>query len=88
MAVQLTQFRSVRPFTAALENKMRGNPDERTIDDLLYLERWELHPLPGPAAALRVSQIRRANPALAAAIRDELAASHKHIVVNTQSNSQ
>jgi hypothetical protein len=83
MAVPLTHFRSARPFTAALERKIRGNPDERAIDDLLYLERWELHPLPGPAAALRVSQIRRANPELAAAIRAELMASDRHKVANT-----
>jgi hypothetical protein len=38
----------------------------------LFLERWEICPLPGSAAALRVSQIRRANPELAAAIRSEL----------------
>ena len=41
--------------------------------DLLYLERWEINPLPGAAAALRVLQLRRANPELAAEIRAEIA---------------
>lgn len=48
--------------------------DRACAEDLLFLERWELCPLPGPAAALRVAQLRRANPDLAAAIRAELAA--------------
>ncbi|HVE23509.1 MAG TPA: hypothetical protein VNC39_16175, partial [Acidocella sp.] len=38
----------------------------------LFLELWERAPTPGPAAALRVQQIRRANPELAAAIRHEI----------------
>jgi hypothetical protein len=88
MTMQLTLSHSARPLTAAVEREMRGDPDDRFIEDLLYLERWELHPLPGPAAASRVSQIRRANPALAVAIRDELATLYRHKVVNGYSNSQ
>jgi hypothetical protein len=46
--------------------------DEAAIRDLLFLEAWERQPTPDIAAALRVNQIRRANPELAAAIRAEL----------------
>ncbi len=46
--------------------------DDATAADFLFLERWEINPSPGAAAALRVVQIRRANPALAAEIRAEL----------------
>jgi hypothetical protein len=42
------------------------------VADLLFLEQWELRPSPGAAAALRVIQLRRANPDLAAEIRAEL----------------
>ncbi len=59
------------PFTEAVRAALR---EGAMSADLLFLERWELCPLPGTAAALRVSQIRRANPGLAAAIRAELAA--------------
>ena len=61
-----------QPCTRALR---RDWPHDRArAEDLLFLERWELCPQPGPAAALRIAQIRRANPDLAAAIRAELAA--------------
>ncbi len=45
---------------------------ERLSADLLFLENWERNPAPGTAAALRIGQIRRANPRLAAEIREEL----------------
>ncbi len=51
---------------------MEGVGDATSLADLLFLERWEMVPAPGPAAALRVSQIRRANPGLSAEIRAEL----------------
>jgi hypothetical protein len=60
------------PHTMTLQHIFSKTHDRRTMDDLLFLERWEICPLPGPAAALRVSQIRRANPELAATIRREL----------------
>jgi hypothetical protein len=40
--------------------------------DLLFLEAWEAAPRPEIGITLRVHQIRRANPVLAAAIRAEL----------------
>ena len=62
-----------RPVTAALQDAMPGIRDHTARDDLLFLERWEMAPLGGMAPALRVQQIRRANPELAEAIRAELA---------------
>ena len=60
------------PRTAAVQRALRDVYDETTTADLLFLEAWELHPSPGTAPALRVNQIRRANPSLAAEIRAEL----------------
>ena len=45
---------------------------ERLSADLQFLENWESNPAPGTAAALRIGQIRRANPDLAAEIRREV----------------
>ena len=45
---------------------------DRLSADLCFLENWESNPAPGTAAALRVGQIRRANPQLADAIRREV----------------
>ena len=61
------------PRTEAVRRAMRTYRDERSAWDLLFLEAWELEPSPGAAAALRVGQIRRANPELAAAVRAEVA---------------
>jgi hypothetical protein len=41
--------------------------------DLIFLEAWERDPAPGIAAVRRVGQIRRAQPLIAGAIRDEIA---------------
>ncbi len=60
------------PRTAALRRALQALRDARAADDLLFLESWEAHPLPGAGAALRIGQIRRANPGLAAEIRAEL----------------
>jgi hypothetical protein len=62
-----------RPLTRAVARALATLHDPASAADLLFLERWEASPLPGTAAALRVGQIRRANPALAAEIRAELA---------------
>ena len=60
------------PHTAALRLALPGIRDDGWAEDLLFLERWEMAPMPGAAAALRVQQLRRANPELAAAIRAEI----------------
>ena len=65
------------PCTAALQSALPAIRDHTARTDLLFLERWELCPQPGTALALRVQQIRRANPGLAAAIRAEIAALHR-----------
>jgi len=61
-------------WTAALRGALHRIHDRTARTDLLFLERWEMAPQPGTALALRVQQIRRANPELAAAIRAEVAA--------------
>jgi len=61
------------PLTNAVRRALRSVSDERAAMDLLFLEAWERQPLPGAAAALRVGQIRRANPELAAEVRAEIA---------------
>jgi hypothetical protein len=64
----------IGPLTFAVQRAVAGIRNTAMLADLLFLERWEIEPIPGAAAALRVSQIRRANPSLAAAVRAELAA--------------
>ena len=66
-----------RPMTRAVQRALEALRDPAAASDLLFLERWEICPLPGAAAALRVGQLRRANPTLAAEIRAELAARRK-----------
>lgn len=58
--------------TSALRRVWPAVTNWSAAEDLLFLERWEMDPLPGTAAALRVGQIRRANPELAAEIRAEV----------------
>ena len=62
------------PITLALRRVLNELRDESSVADLMFLERWEIAPMPGVASALRVSQIRRANPELAAAVRAEVKA--------------
>ena len=61
------------PITQAIRRALRSCRDERAAMDLLFLEAWEMQPSPGTAAALRVGQIRRANPKLADEVRSEIA---------------
>ncbi len=58
--------------TQALRELLSQGLPDAAIADLIYLEAWERDPAPGVAAARRIGQIRRAQPALAAAIRREL----------------
>ena len=69
----LTELRSA-PSTRALQQALPGKSDPALAADLLFLERWERAPSPAAADMLRIAQLRRANPELAAAIRAEVAA--------------
>ena len=65
------------PRTSAAQRALASYSDSLAAadllsDDLWFLENWEINPAPGTAAALRVGQIRRANPELADAIRREV----------------
>ena len=73
MSENALSFDPAMPCTAVLRGVLPAVRDRASAADLLFLEHWERSPLPGAAAALRISQIRRANPRLAAAIRAELA---------------
>jgi hypothetical protein len=72
MSAALLLFQSAMPCTETLRRALEAIHNDDHAADLLFLEQWEMHPLPGAATALRVSQIRRANPELAAAIRAEI----------------
>jgi hypothetical protein len=72
MVTDLLLFDPASPRTNALRNALAKIHDQNLTADLLFLERWEICPVPGTAIALRVSQLRRANPELAAAIRAEV----------------
>lgn len=60
------------PFTRAVRRALQNVNDTRMEDDLLFLEAWEIHPSHHLGVILRASQIRRANPGLAAEISAEL----------------
>jgi hypothetical protein len=53
---------------------LQGINNSSVESDLLFLEAWELQPSSHLGAALRASQIKRANPGLAEAIDIELKA--------------
>jgi hypothetical protein len=63
-----------RPLTRAVSLALRDIQDPGARSDLLFLEAWEVHRPSNLGATLRASQIRRANPDLAAAIERELKA--------------
>ncbi len=65
------------PRTSAARRALASFGDSHAASELLsadlwFLENWESNPAPGTAAALRVGQIRRANPQLAEEIRCEV----------------
>ena len=60
------------PFTLAVRQALQNANNSRIADDLLFLEAWEMHPSSNLGVTLKASQIRRANPGLAAAIGAEL----------------
>jgi hypothetical protein len=62
------------PFTLAVRQALQGANNSMLEADLLFLEAWEMHPSSHLGVTLRASQIRRANPGLAAAIDAELKA--------------
>jgi hypothetical protein len=68
------------PVTAAVRQALQGVNNTLVEADLLFLEAWEMHPSSHLSATLRASQIRRANPGLAAAIDAELKAVSKFSV--------
>lgn len=67
-----------RAQTDVVRRAMAASHDHAITADLLFLERWEMAPVHGPAAALRVAQIRRANPALAEQVRAEVARARRN----------
>jgi hypothetical protein len=58
--------------TQAVRRALSKTRDAGTAEDLLFLEAWEISAIPGLAATLRASQLRRANATLLAEIRAEL----------------
>lgn len=60
------------PRTEAVRRVLRGTNNPAMESDLLFLEAWELWRTRDLGTTLRASQIRRANPALAAEIQAEL----------------
>jgi hypothetical protein len=70
-----TQPMRKQPFTRAVRQALQGTNNSQIEDDLLFLEAWEMHPSSHLGVTLKASQIRRANPGLAAAIDAELKAS-------------
>jgi hypothetical protein len=62
------------PYTIAVRQALQHINNSRIEEDLLFLEAWEMHPSSHLGVTLKASQIRRANPDLAAAIDAELKA--------------
>jgi hypothetical protein len=60
------------PRTEALRRALLHVQDQAAVADLRFLEDWQSQRYPGIAACLRASQIRRANPELAAQMQAEL----------------
>jgi hypothetical protein len=63
-----------QPFTLAVRQALQNVSNSQFVEDLLFLEAWEMRPSSHLGMTLRAGQIRRANPGLAAAIDAELKA--------------
>ena len=63
--------------TEALRRVLAQPLPSSAIADFLFLEAWEREPSDRPGTPLRVGQIRRANPILAAAIRAEISGARR-----------
>lgn len=61
------------PTTQALKRMLAQPLAGSAVADYLFLEAWEREPSDNAGVALRIGQIRRANPVLAAEIRAEIA---------------
>lgn len=61
------------PPTQALQRMLAQPLTRSAVADYLFLEAWEREPSDNAGVALRIGQIRRANPELAAEIRAEIA---------------
>jgi hypothetical protein len=72
MPMQGDGAESIGPRTEALRRALRLVHDKGAVADLLFLEYWQTQRSSDIAACLRASQIRRANPTLAAEIHAEL----------------
>ncbi len=60
------------PQTEALRRALEEPLPSSAIADYLFLEAWEREPSDNAGVTLRIGQIRRANPVLAAEIRAEI----------------
>ena len=60
-------------MTDALRQVLDQVSDPPVVADLMFLDAWERNPQWVNGFALRIGQLRRANPTLAAAIRAEVA---------------
>jgi hypothetical protein len=60
------------PKTAVVRELMAAKHDPALLADLLFLERWEAAPAQNTGSVLRLAQIRRALPDVAAAVRAEM----------------
>jgi hypothetical protein len=60
------------PQTKALRRALAEPLPSSAVADYLFLEAWERAPSDNAGVALRIGQIRRANPVLAAEIRAEI----------------
>lgn len=58
--------------TDAARRALAGVVDRLAVADVRFLEDWERRPVFGSAAMLRMRQLRRAQPALAAEVRAEV----------------